>query len=61
MLPTRIQGIEQQLYDVAELSGQQGFDWEFWFQHLPTGPVDPNNCTLYTVHRIRSIEVFSCP
>jgi hypothetical protein len=44
-----LQGIEQQLMDIAELTYEQTFDWEFWFQHLPTQPVNPDNITLFTV------------
>lgn len=36
------------LIDTAKLAKEQGFTWEYWFEHLPEKAVQPINCTLYT-------------
>ena len=47
MLKNHPSGEEQMLWDLAELSHQQGFDWTKWFgDEFPTGPV--SNVSLYT-------------
>jgi len=48
MLEFHASGQEQQLWDLAELLHQQGFDWKGWYgsSSFPTGPV--NQTTLYT-------------
>jgi hypothetical protein len=54
------QGIEQQLWDIAELTFEQTFTWEYWFQHLPTGPVAADNITLYTVGCSANFHLILC-
>ena len=46
------------LFETADLTYEQGFDWETWFEYeLPTKPVEPDNTTLYT-HGVNNGQAF---